>query len=140
MKKTCCDCNQEKTISEFHKDSSSADGHRFDCKLCYNSKQRLRKRAIAKVKKDDQGMKDTSKRVLEAIKSYYNKYGRTLTNKELKARLRLSDSPITSALIELKMMNLIDDQNRPKLNWGCMIDTLNQSARSGYGVGRFDCR
>lgn len=34
--KTCRTCKQTKTLTEFYKRNSSKDGHRNDCKVCFN--------------------------------------------------------------------------------------------------------
>lgn len=39
--KICSACHQELPIDSFHKDSSKKDGHRTNCKECYNSKTRI---------------------------------------------------------------------------------------------------
>lgn len=38
--KYCSGCNTTKQLTEFHIDSSEKDGHRHQCKVCRNAKQR----------------------------------------------------------------------------------------------------
>jgi hypothetical protein len=40
MKKTCPECELEKSIDDFHKSSTRSDGHQRLCKLCANEKAR----------------------------------------------------------------------------------------------------
>lgn len=42
MNKTCKECGQEKSVSEFYKDSKMQDGYRSNCKECHRGVERLR--------------------------------------------------------------------------------------------------
>lgn len=40
--KTCSICNEEKSLSEFHKDSRGKSGVRSECKICSNKNKKIR--------------------------------------------------------------------------------------------------
>ena len=71
--KQCRSCGLTKNIGDFHKDSSSSDGHRSTCKICFNESRRTnrtnRTREI-----DDQQSSDfspvTSGNITPSYKSY----------------------------------------------------------------------
>jgi hypothetical protein len=42
--KVCGDCREEKPLSDFHRDRSTRDGHRWDCKVCNRAKVTERQR------------------------------------------------------------------------------------------------
>lgn len=63
--KYCSGCNNTKELIEFHIDKSEKDGHRFQCKICRNSKQR-------KYAKDNPGIiKTRNKEKKDSRKAYY---------------------------------------------------------------------
>ena len=67
MEKTkyCSGCNTTKEITQFHIDNSEKDGHRFQCKVCRNAKQR----EYAKNNKDVIKIRNAAK--AEQRKVYY---------------------------------------------------------------------
>jgi len=47
--KTCSCCKEEKHLSDFHKDCTAKDGHKYQCKICSLAKQnKTRKRKYSK--------------------------------------------------------------------------------------------
>ena len=63
--KYCSGCDTNKKITEFHIDNSEKDGHRFQCKICRNAKQR----EYAKNNKDI--IKARNAKKAESRRAYY---------------------------------------------------------------------
>jgi hypothetical protein len=87
MIKKCSICSVEKSISEFHRKSSSSDGYRSNCKKCSSDYNRNRKNIMKEYNKD---YRNKNKEVLkEKKKKYYNdnvEYFR-VKNKEIRDKL-----------------------------------------------------
>jgi hypothetical protein len=60
--KTCSNCGEEKSLGDFPNDSSKDDGHRGDCKICYNARVRNNR---AQKKNDNFKEKTTPKKHAE---------------------------------------------------------------------------
>ena len=52
--KTCNYCDEEKLMSEFHRQEAAKDGHNYQCKLCYNNYMRLRRANNVSVRVNNQ--------------------------------------------------------------------------------------
>ena len=52
--KRCSRCQQSKPLTDFHRDRSIFDGHRPDCKACFNAQRRIKRPSRAKPAKKQQ--------------------------------------------------------------------------------------
>jgi hypothetical protein len=63
MEKYCSGCNTTKNLKEFGVDNSEKDGHRFQCKICRNAKQRIYSKNNIELIKERNSKKSESRKL-----------------------------------------------------------------------------
>jgi hypothetical protein len=70
--KTCSKCNEDKDISEFHKNKSSKDGLKSSCKICRNKDNIIRSKSESAIIKNKE-YREVNREKLKAYKDNYYK-------------------------------------------------------------------
>lgn len=99
MNKYCSGCNSTKELSGFGVDNSEKDGHRFQCKICRNTKQR------EYTYKNKDLIKERNKNKTESRKAYYK------TDRGIESSRRAHLKRAFGMTLEEYNKKLIDQEN-----------------------------